>query len=113
MRIELVEHGQMWPDYFQGTKGVQINAYVGHNPTLRDVVKAISDEINSCFENIEYIAEQNGFPIGKVESTMLNMLSDLERNNHDILDKSYFMDKDYHIEMEDIAPIIFSLEFKD
>lgn len=53
-KLKLQEHGQMHPDYFQGTPGVQINLYIHDQMTKGKVLDMLKLKFDFCYDSITY-----------------------------------------------------------
>lgn len=115
MYIDLREHGKMWPDYFQGTSGVQINVYAD-GLTILEVIEAIKSEINDLWEHIEFVAKSHGFPVEELEKSINDVIEKIYADTEAVNSQKlmYLTEAELTEDLDEdgeIAPCIFSLEF--
>jgi len=109
--IEIIEHGIMYSDYFQGTSGVMLPLYINPKTTKKEVLNMLKEEINILWDHIEYTASSNNFQ-GDLKKGINSKLDEIQeyikKNGNDIT----CPDMEYQ-ENEDIEnPVfIFSIEF--
>jgi hypothetical protein len=110
--LELDCHGCMFPDYFSGTSGVQLNVYVHNKTTVKEVLDLLKEEINLHWEHLEYtLFEAKGKEIPKDMDEKINEMFQKIENENDlnaIFATDARTEKELQAE-EEIAPFIFSI----
>jgi hypothetical protein len=63
--FELVSHGRMHPDYYQGSgsNGIQINVYYDNSKTIGEVIELVKDEVSIYWDFLESIFSNNGMDV--------------------------------------------------
>lgn len=114
------EHGQMHPDYFQGTSGVQINLTIHNKMTKEKVLQMLKMELDFIYDHIGYtLFEAKGKLIpNDLEKKIDDLLeSIIEKNKDTLSDKysTYAPNEKEIINNEEVAPFIFTInsKFKD
>jgi len=111
------QHGHMFPDYFTGTTGLQLNLYLHSENTVGEVIQFLNEEIELYYDSLQFIAEQKGYNPTFLEEKLDNFISYLKANNEldTIFSSSLPSPEEMSPEDEfaEIAPFIFSLEFEE
>ena len=79
-RIEIVDHGVMFSDYFHGTSGVWLNIYFDNETTIKDIIDSLEDKINSEWDYIEGVAEYHEFT-KNLEESIDKCINDIKEEN--------------------------------
>lgn len=110
--IEIVEHGLMMSDYFQGTNGVWLNIYPDHETTKGEALEMLDDEINVLYDHIEYTAEYNEFSGNlweQIDDEIKRMKEYIKGKENELLCPGIGLSEDEDSEQ----PVyIFTIEFK-
>lgn len=117
MELQLINHGIMLPDYFQGTSGISLYVEIDQNTTIADMILELDNNINLFWDHIEYVASIYEFPQDLLEPKIEQLIQDLKSSNKEHLNNFVAPDLDFTCNdqnCDDIYPVlIFSIEFID
>jgi hypothetical protein len=114
-KLQLHEHGQMYPDFFQGTPGVQINLYIHDNMTKGKVLDMLKLEFDFQYESITYLLfEAKGKLIPPDLSEKLDELLFIIGSQNDLsaIYNTQAPTEKHLQENDEVNPFIFSLTSK-
>jgi hypothetical protein len=110
--LELDCHGCMFPDYFSGTSGVQLNVYVHNKNTIKEVFDLLREEINIHWEHLEYTlfnAKGKEIPTD-MEEKIDEMFQKIEdENDLNVIFSTNARTEEELQSEEETAPFIFSI----
>ena len=114
--LQIVSHGVMLSDYFQGTSGVWINVPLDKHSTYSNIIQELEAEINLVFDHIEYIAELNNFT-GDLSEAIQKEIADIKEFCKDKMDDVFDPSLDFEFtednDFQEYPVHIFTIEFFD
>ena len=99
MKLEIIDHGVMLPDYFSGTTGVMLPLSIDKTTTVGQIVAQLESEINAVWDHIEYTAEMHGFD-SDLNSAIDQEIELIKEENKDKMNKIHMPTLDYCFDTE-------------
>jgi len=110
----LSDHGMMHPDFFQGTKGVQLNIYPLRHHTKIEVLEMLRIELDVYYDSLYTLFEARDKPIpSDIEEKLELMFSEIKEkiNPEATFSREAPTEEDVESEEEgEFPPFIFSID---
>lgn len=115
MKIKIIEHGVMLPDYFSGTSGVMLSIHITPRTTIKETLDMIESEISAIYDHIDFTFNRD-FNVNSdvIDQAIDNCIADLR--SHNIKDDSIIYRSDFEYsedEYEENPVAIFTLELDE